>query len=321
MWSNFLAGTEDTEGRGLPRRRRGGRSTGSRGRESALRLSLAVGVMALMLMATAAGTDHWAELKDAAPDSNRTCSSVHLGLWRQCQTTTSVSEAGTADRLCPETETAAGHELINHPCCGPLLEVQDTNFYKDGNRMLHDRWTKCVNATNLSITPAVDHFWRSKTPTSTRTGTVCSTTAGLSSNCSYFQFFTTGENTKVMGREADKALFIVVAVLAVLGLCLMVLGSLSISTSLRHNPDFLIKLSASFFISAGLAAVATLLAFDQAVLGLQRTGLELSYLWSFGFTLAASILSSLAGTSFLVIALPGPALGLCNRGKASKPEA
>ncbi|XP_072884076.1 voltage-dependent calcium channel gamma-6 subunit-like [Hemitrygon akajei] len=249
MWSNFLAGTEDAESRGLPRRRRGGKSLGNRGRESALRLSLAMGLVALLLMATAAGTDHWAELRYSAPDSNQTCSTVRLGLWRQCQTETSISQAATADRQCPETETPAG------------------------------------------------------------------------SNCSYFRFFTTGENTKIMGREANKALFIVVAVLAVLCLCLMVLGSLSISMSLRHNPDFLIKLSASFFISAGLAAVATLLAFDQAVLGLQRTGLELSYLWSFGCTLAASILSSLAGTSFLIIALPGPALGLCNRGKASKPEA
>ncbi|XP_059813540.1 voltage-dependent calcium channel gamma-1 subunit-like [Hypanus sabinus] len=224
MWSNFLAGTEDAESRGLPRRRRGGKSSGNRGRESALRLSLAMGLVALLLMATAAGTDHWAELRYTAPDSNQTCSTVRLGLWRQCQTATSISQAATADRQCPELETPA-------------------------------------------------------------------------------------------------ALFIVVAVLAVLCLCLMVLGSLSISMSLRHNPDFLIKLSASFFISAGLAAVATLLAFDQAVLGLQRTGLELSYLWSFGCTLAASILSSLAGTSFLIIALPGPALGLCNRGKASKPEA
>ncbi|XP_072136469.1 histone deacetylase 11 isoform X3 [Mobula birostris] len=37
---------------------------------------------------------------------------------------------------------AKRHELINHLCCGALLEVQDIDFYKEGIRMLHDRWTK-----------------------------------------------------------------------------------------------------------------------------------------------------------------------------------
>ena len=31
-------------------------------------------------------------------------------------------------------------QAVNH-----FLDTQDADFYKDGIRMLHDRWTKCVN--------------------------------------------------------------------------------------------------------------------------------------------------------------------------------
>ncbi|XP_072925576.1 uncharacterized protein [Hemitrygon akajei] len=37
------------------------------------------------------------------------------------------------------------------PCCRPLLEVHDADFYKEGICMLHDRWTKCVNVGKINV--------------------------------------------------------------------------------------------------------------------------------------------------------------------------
>ncbi|XP_069779249.1 voltage-dependent calcium channel gamma-6 subunit-like [Narcine bancroftii] len=70
------------------------------------------------------------------------------------------------------------------------------------------------------------------------------------SNCSYFRFFMTGEKTYIVDREAPKELFVLVAVFTVLCLCLMTMGSISISTSPRNHRRFLLNLSATFYITA-----------------------------------------------------------------------
>ncbi|XP_072345304.1 LOW QUALITY PROTEIN: voltage-dependent calcium channel gamma-6 subunit-like [Scyliorhinus torazame] len=140
------------------------------------------------------------------------------------------------------------------------------------------------------------------------------------SSCSYFPFFTSAENAKIMDGEVEKYHFIILAVLVLLSLCLMILGSLSITMALNRYRDFLIKLSASFFILAGLLVLASILTFQSACAALLGSeGLrpvEFAYMWSLFCAAAAAAIVVFAGVCFLLVAYPGGirrVLGLCRK--------
>ncbi|XP_045297570.1 voltage-dependent calcium channel gamma-6 subunit isoform X2 [Leopardus geoffroyi] len=70
-------------------------------------------------------------------------------------------------------------------------------------------------------------------------------------NCTYFKFFTTGENAHIFQRTTKKEVNLAAAVIAVVGLALMALGCLCIIMVLSKGAEFLLRVGAICF---GLSA-------------------------------------------------------------------
>ncbi|XP_034493669.1 voltage-dependent calcium channel gamma-6 subunit isoform X2 [Ailuropoda melanoleuca] len=70
-------------------------------------------------------------------------------------------------------------------------------------------------------------------------------------NCTYFKFFTTGENARIFQRTTKKEVNLAAAVIAVLGLAVMALGCLCIIMVLSKGAEFLLRVGA---ICLGLSA-------------------------------------------------------------------
>uniref|UniRef100_A0A8C9PME9 Calcium voltage-gated channel auxiliary subunit gamma 6 n=1 Tax=Spermophilus dauricus TaxID=99837 RepID=A0A8C9PME9_SPEDA len=70
-------------------------------------------------------------------------------------------------------------------------------------------------------------------------------------NCTYFKFFTTGENARVFQRTTKKEVNIAAAVIAVLGLVVMALGCLCVIMVLSKGAEFLLRVGAVCFVLSG----------------------------------------------------------------------
>ncbi|XP_038609049.1 LOW QUALITY PROTEIN: voltage-dependent calcium channel gamma-6 subunit [Tachyglossus aculeatus] len=130
-------------------------------------------------------------------------------------------------------------------------------------------------------------------------------------NCSYFKFFTTGENAHIFQRTTKKELNLAAAVLAVLGLGVMTLGCLCVIMVLSKGDEFLLKPAAVCFSLAGVLLLVSLEVFRHAVRGLLEgatptaaPALEYEYSWSVACALAAGTVLLLGGGCFLLLALP-----------------
>ncbi|XP_019905598.1 voltage-dependent calcium channel gamma-6 subunit isoform X2 [Esox lucius] len=71
------------------------------------------------------------------------------------------------------------------------------------------------------------------------------------SNCTYFKFYTTGENTVIFRKTTDKSLNVVTAMMALCSLFLMLMGSICISMSLSKGESFFLKPASVCFILSG----------------------------------------------------------------------
>ncbi|XP_023053474.1 voltage-dependent calcium channel gamma-6 subunit [Piliocolobus tephrosceles] len=70
-------------------------------------------------------------------------------------------------------------------------------------------------------------------------------------NCTYFKFFTTGENARIFQRTTKKDVNLAAAVIAVLGLVVMALGCLCIIMVLTKGAEFLLRVGAVCFGLSG----------------------------------------------------------------------
>ncbi|XP_075798928.1 voltage-dependent calcium channel gamma-6 subunit isoform X3 [Microtus pennsylvanicus] len=66
-------------------------------------------------------------------------------------------------------------------------------------------------------------------------------------NCTYFKFFTTGENARIFQRTTKKEVNLAAAVIAVLSLTAMALGCLCVIMVLSKGAEFLLRLGAVCF--------------------------------------------------------------------------
>nr|XP_058900237.1 voltage-dependent calcium channel gamma-6 subunit isoform X1 [Kogia breviceps] len=66
-------------------------------------------------------------------------------------------------------------------------------------------------------------------------------------NCTYFKFFTTGEDAHIFQRTTKKEVNLAAAVIAVLGLAVMALGCLCIIMALSKGAEFLLRVGAICF--------------------------------------------------------------------------
>ncbi|XP_031817631.1 voltage-dependent calcium channel gamma-6 subunit [Sarcophilus harrisii] len=137
-------------------------------------------------------------------------------------------------------------------------------------------------------------------------------------NCSYFRFFTTGENNRILQRTTKKELGVAAAITATLALAITVLGCICVIMVLSKGAEFLLTHAAVFFSLSGLLLLVSLELFRQGVRELlARTGpgpapwLGYEYSWSVACALAAAALLLLGGGSFLLLSLPSSTWGTC----------
>ncbi|XP_075771574.1 voltage-dependent calcium channel gamma-6 subunit [Pelodiscus sinensis] len=127
-------------------------------------------------------------------------------------------------------------------------------------------------------------------------------------NCSYFRFFSTGENAHIFQRTTKKELNITAAVVSTLSITLMVLGSLCITMALSKGVEFLLKPASCFFVVSGIMVLISLEVFRHSVRWLmgsdQSIPLEYEYSWSVACAVAAGIVQIFSGGCFLLLSLP-----------------
>ncbi|KAK9397495.1 voltage-dependent calcium channel gamma-6 subunit-like [Crotalus adamanteus] len=128
-------------------------------------------------------------------------------------------------------------------------------------------------------------------------------------NCSYFKFFTTGENANIFLRTTKKELSITAAVVSLLSITLMAMGSLCITMALSKGVEFLLKPASCFFIISGLMVLVTLEIFRQSVRCLitsnETIPLEYEYSWSVACAVSAGVILIFGGTCFILLSIPG----------------
>ncbi|MBZ3891844.1 Voltage-dependent calcium channel gamma-6 subunit [Sciurus carolinensis] len=138
-------------------------------------------------------------------------------------------------------------------------------------------------------------------------------------NCTYFKFFTTGENARIFQRTTKKEVNIAAAVIAVLGLAVMALGCLCIIMVLSKGAEFLLRVGAVCFVLSGLLLLVSLEVFRHAVRALLQgpepasaPRLAYEYSWSLGCGAGAGLILLLGGGCFLLLSLPSwPWESLC----------
>ncbi|XP_026567847.1 voltage-dependent calcium channel gamma-6 subunit isoform X1 [Pseudonaja textilis] len=128
-------------------------------------------------------------------------------------------------------------------------------------------------------------------------------------NCSYFKFFTTGENANIFQRTTKKELNITAAVVSLLSIILMAMGSLCITMALSKGVEFLLKPASCFFIISGLMVLVTLEIFRQSVRWLITSNatipLEYEYSWSVACAVSAGAILIFGGACFILLSMPG----------------
>ncbi|XP_006144792.1 voltage-dependent calcium channel gamma-6 subunit isoform X1 [Tupaia chinensis] len=138
-------------------------------------------------------------------------------------------------------------------------------------------------------------------------------------NCTYFKFFTTGENAHIFQRTTKKEVNLAAAVVAVLGLVAMALGCLCVIMVISKGAEFLLRVGAVCFGLSGLLLLASLEVFRHSVYALLQSSspepppapaLTYEYSWSLGCGMAAGLVLLLAGGCFLLLTLPSRPWGL-----------
>ncbi|XP_020029853.2 voltage-dependent calcium channel gamma-6 subunit isoform X2 [Castor canadensis] len=132
-------------------------------------------------------------------------------------------------------------------------------------------------------------------------------------NCTYFKFFTTGENARIFQRTTKKEVNLAAAAIAVLGLAVMALGCLCIIMVLSKGAEFLLRVGAVCFGLSGLLLFVSLEVFRHSVQALLQEvspepppapSLTYEYSWSLGCGVGAGLILLLGGGCFLLLTLP-----------------
>lgn len=128
------------------------------------------------------------------------------------------------------------------------------------------------------------------------------------SNCTYFKFFTSGENAVIFKKTTNKSLNLAAAVLALISLTMMVMGAICIIMSLSKGVPFFLKPASFCFILSGVLVLLSILIFHQSVLALLSSDHsipvyhELS--WSVMCAGSAGAILIFGGLLFVILSLP-----------------
>uniref|UniRef100_A0A671PX39 Voltage-dependent calcium channel gamma-6 subunit-like n=1 Tax=Sinocyclocheilus anshuiensis TaxID=1608454 RepID=A0A671PX39_9TELE len=125
------------------------------------------------------------------------------------------------------------------------------------------------------------------------------------SNCTFFKFYTTGENIVLFQKTPEK---VVSAMFAIISLFLMVMGAICVIMAVSKGVQFFLKPAAVCFILSGVLIFLCLIVFHQSVLSFlasdQSIPLHHEMSWSVTCVGCAGALVIVAGVLFLVLALP-----------------
>lgn len=128
------------------------------------------------------------------------------------------------------------------------------------------------------------------------------------SNCTYFKFFTTGENKVLFQKTTVKNLNVAAAMLSVFSLFLMVMGSVCITMALSKGVQFFLKPASFCFVLSGILVFLSLIVFRQSVLSFLESDhtvpLHHEMSWSVSCMGCGGAVLILGGVLFLVLALP-----------------
>ncbi|KAL0985157.1 hypothetical protein UPYG_G00153550 [Umbra pygmaea] len=128
------------------------------------------------------------------------------------------------------------------------------------------------------------------------------------SNCTYFKFFTNGNNAVIFKKTTHKNLNITAAVLAMMALSMMVMGTICIIMSLSKGVPFFLKPASFCFILSGLLVLVSIMVFHQSVMALLSSDhsipLHHELSWSVACVGFSGALLILGGVLFLVLSLP-----------------
>ncbi|MCJ8728798.1 hypothetical protein PDJAM_G00008730 [Pangasius djambal] len=128
------------------------------------------------------------------------------------------------------------------------------------------------------------------------------------SNCTYFKFYTSGENAVIFKKATDKNLSLASAMLALFSLFLMVMGSVCIIMSLTKNVPFLLKPASVCFLISGILILLSIIVFHQSVLALLASDhsvpLHYELSWSVACVGSAGAILLVGGILFLLLSLP-----------------
>ncbi|XP_024917101.1 voltage-dependent calcium channel gamma-6 subunit [Cynoglossus semilaevis] len=128
------------------------------------------------------------------------------------------------------------------------------------------------------------------------------------SNCTYFKFFTSGENAVIFKKTTNKNLNLAAAILALLSLVLMVTGSVCIAMALSKGVQFFLKPAAFCFILSGVLVLISILVFHQSVLALLSSDhsvpLHHELSWSVACVGGAGATLIFGGLLFILLSLP-----------------
>ncbi|XP_060906315.1 voltage-dependent calcium channel gamma-6 subunit [Labrus mixtus] len=128
------------------------------------------------------------------------------------------------------------------------------------------------------------------------------------SNCTYFKFFTSGENAVIFKKTTNKTLNLAAAILALLSLTMMAMGSICIAMSLSKGVPFFLKPASFCFIVSGVLVLFSVLVFHQSVLALLSSDhtvtLHHELSWSVACVGSAGGILILGGFLFMLLSLP-----------------
>ncbi|KAL2079988.1 hypothetical protein ACEWY4_023781 [Coilia grayii] len=128
------------------------------------------------------------------------------------------------------------------------------------------------------------------------------------SNCTFFKFFTTGENAVLFQKTTDKSLSVAAGLLAICSLFLMVMGAVCISMAISKRVPFFVKPASVCFTLSGILILLSVIMFHQSVLALLASDhtvpLHHELSWSVSCVSCAGTLLLIGGILFLLLALP-----------------
>ncbi|KAJ8268383.1 hypothetical protein COCON_G00135550 [Conger conger] len=129
----------------------------------------------------------------------------------------------------------------------------------------------------------------------------------VDSNCTFFKFFTSGDNAVIFQKTTQKSLSVAAASLALLSLFLMVTAAVCIIMSLSKGEKFFLKPASVCFTLSGILVLLSLMVFHQSVLALLASDhtvpLHHELSWSASCVGIAGAILIVVGVLFMLLTL------------------